>query len=160
MLLGQAAQIDDSIPHTAKSSIDAHTCTLSNLLEIQLTIVAQDDNTALLRRQHFDQLADIGAGLFFHYLLLHIVVVNPKRIDDITVRTVGDNRHLAQTAEVVHNQIMGYAHYPMDELVLILVVARIDCIYHFVKGILKDIVSDILVLDYRENVAIDFALVP
>jgi hypothetical protein len=67
-----------------------------------------------------------------------------QRIDHIAVRTIGHNRHFPQAAEIVDNQVMSNTHHPMDEFVLILVQTRIDCVDHFIKSILKDVVSDIL----------------
>ena len=122
--------------------------------------MAQDDDAALLRGELLDELADVGAGLLAHDLLLDILVVDTEGVDNVAVGTVGDEGHLADTAEVVDDEVVGDAHHPVDELVLVLVVAGIDGVDDLVEGLLKDVVGDILILDYREDVAIDLRLIP
>ena len=160
MFFRQSSEVNDGIAHTTEGGVDADTCTFGDFLEIHLAVVTHDDHATLLGGKHLDQLADIGACLFLHDLLLDVVVVDFQGLNHVAVGTVGDKRHLAQTAEIVDDEVVGNTHNPMDEFVLILVVTRIDGVYHFVKGILKDIVGDIFVLDYREDVAGDFVLVP
>ena len=156
---GKAAEIDDGIAHTAEGGIDADIGSLGNLLEVEAAIVTHDNHAALLGGKLLDEFADVGIGLFAHNLFLNVVVVKLEGIDNVILRAVGDDRHLPYATEIVNDKVVSDTHNPMDELVLILVATRIDSVNNFVKSLLKDVVGDILVLDYREDVTIDFRLI-
>ena len=159
MLLGEAAEVDDGIAHTAEGGIDADPCAGGNVLEVALAIVAQDDHAALLGGQHLDELADIAAGLLTHDGLLDIVFVDFEVVEHVAVGPVGDDGHLAVAAEMVDNQVVGDTHDPMDELVFILVGATVDGGDDLEKGVLEDVIGGFLVLDNRENIAVDLGLI-
>ena len=159
MLLGQPTEVYDSITHAPKGGVDAHTRAGGNVLEIAFAIVAENHHSALLGRQHLHQLADIAAGLLAHDALFHIVVVQLERVDNIVIGTVGDNGHFAVAAEIVHNQVVGNTHNPMDKLVLVLVGTAVDSGHYLEESVLEDVVGHILVFDDGENVTIHLGLV-
>ena len=121
--------------------------------------MTEDDHSALLGREHLDEFAHVAAGLLAHDALLYVVVVEFQRVHYVTVGTVGDKGHLVVTPEIVDNQVVGYAHDPMDEFIFILVVAIIESGDDLKEGILEDIVCHIFVFHYGENVAVDFCLI-
>ena len=88
--------------------------------------MAEYDHAALLGRQHAHQLAYVLAGLLLHDYMLGVLVGQLEVVDDVALRPVGHDGHLVVAAEIVHNQVVGDAHDPMDELVFILVLVAVD----------------------------------
>ena len=160
VFLGQAAQVDDGVAHAAEGRVDADAGAVGDLLEVAFAVVAQNDHPALLGGQHLEQAAHILVGLFADDLLLDIFLVQVEGLHDVAVGTVGDYRHFALPTEIVDNQVVCNTHYPVYELVLVLVEPRVDSIDYLVEGVLEDVVGDILVLDDGKDIAVDLILIP
>lgn len=159
VFFGQSAQVDDGIAHSAEGGVDADAGACGNVFEVAFAIVAEYHYAALFGGQHLDQFADVAAGLLAHDALLDVVVVQLQCVDDVVVGTIGDDGHFAVAAEVVHNEVVGYAHDPVDKLVLVFVGTAVDGGHYFEESVLKDIVGHVLVLHNRENIAINLGLV-
>lgn len=159
VFLGQPPEVDDGVAHTAEGGVDAHAGALGDVLEVALSIVAEDDDASLLGREHFHKFADVAVGLLAHEQLFDVVVVEFEGVDDVAVGTVGHDGHTVVSPVVVHDEVVGDSHHPMDKLVFFLVAARIDGGDDFEEGVLKNIVCHVLVLDHREDVAVHLGLV-
>ena len=159
VLLGQPAEVDDGVAHTTQGGVDADTCAGGNVFEVALAIVAQDDDAALFWWEHLDEFAYIATSLLSHDGLLDIVVVDAEVVEHVAIGSVGDDRHLAVAAEMVDNQVMGNAHDPMDEFVLVLVGAAVDGGDDLEKSVLEDIVGGVFVLDYGKDVSVNLGLI-
>lgn len=121
VLLGEAAQVDDGVAHTAEGGVDGDACACGYVFEVALAVVPEDDDAALLGGKHLDELADVAAGLLAHDALLGVVVVEFEVFDDVVVGTVGDDGHLVVATIVIDDEIVGDAHDPMDEFIFILI---------------------------------------
>lgn len=159
VFLGQTAEVDDGVAHSAQSSVDTDTGACGYILEVAFAVVSQYYHTALLGRQHFDEFSDIAVGLLTHDVLLHVFIVQFEGVNNVTVGTVGHNGHFAVASEMVHNKIVGNTHNPMDEFVFIFVVTRIEGGHHLEEGVLENVVGYVFVLNYGEDVTVYLGLI-
>lgn len=109
-------------------------------------------------REHFDKFADIGIRLLLDDRPFDIFVLQFKFFEDIAIGAIGDDRHLIIATEIVDDEVVRDTHHPMDKLIFVLIDTRIDGDDDLKKSILKNIVSDITVLNDREDIAVDFSL--
>lgn len=160
VFLGQAAEVDDGVAHAAEGGVDAYAGFSGYVFEVAFAVVAQDDHATLLGGEHFDQFADVLVGLLAYDFLFYVVVLELEGVNDVAVGLVGHDGHFVVAAEVVDNQVVGDTHDPVDEFVFIFVKVGVDGSDDFDEGILEDIVGDGLVLNNRENVSVNFCLIP
>ena len=74
MLSGHPPHVQNGIPHTTKSGIDAHISTFGYLLERQLLLIAHIDDLSLRCRQKVHYLLHITHHLVVYILALYIGV--------------------------------------------------------------------------------------
>lgn len=159
MFFGQATEVDDGVAHTTQGRVDADAGAGRNVFEVALAVVAQDNDTTLLGRQHLDQLANALAGLLAHDGMLDVLLLDAQRIYHVALGLVGDDGHLVVATVVVDNEVVGDAHDPMDEFVFILVDALAERHDNLEECVLENVVGDIFVFDDRKNVAINLRLI-
>lgn len=159
VLFGQAAEVDDGVAHSSEGGVDAHAGACGDVFEVAFAVVAEDDDAALLGGEHFDELADVAAGLLAHDALLDVVIVEREGLNHIMVGTVGHDGHLVCAAVHIEDVVAGDAHDPMDEFVFIAVGSIVDGCDHFEEGILENIVGNIFVFHYGKYIAIHLGLI-
>ena len=95
-----------------------------------------------------DQLLDVLFAQLFAVEQVHIRIV------------IGDGIHLFLFPEVVYDQVVGNADHPRKEPAVIPVFPAAERLDHLNECFLKQILSQRLILDGKQNIGIHLAAVP
>lgn len=159
--LNELPQVDKGIAHPAQSRVDAHIGLIRDFLETQTAIVPEKNNLSLIVGQFIDQNPDLGFDLTIDDQFFNIAVGKFPGVEQVHLRIViGNGVHLLFLPEMIDDQVVGDANHPGKEFAIILVFARFEGLYDLDKSLLKEIFSQLLILNGKNNVGIYLAAVP
>ena len=153
-------QVDQGVAHAAQRRVDAHVGDVGDVLETHVVEDAHAEHLALLVGQEGDHPVEVGVHLVHNHALLHRCVGNRHVVDVVVVLARRLHRgNAVLLTEMVDDKVMGDAHGKLHETSVVLVALRLDGLDDLHEGILKDIVSQLLVFHEREYVGINLFLV-
>lgn len=159
--LNELPQVDEGIAHSAKSRIDADIGLIGNFLETETAVMPEKNNLSLIVGQFIDQNPDLRFDLTVDDQFFNIAVRKFPGVEQVHLRIViGNGVHLFFLPEMVDDQVVGNADHPGKEFAIILVFSRFEGLYDLDKCLLKEIFSQLLILNGKNNVGKYLASVP
>lgn len=150
---GHLAHITDGIMHASERRVEADAFGRSNFLETHLLIIKHAHDVLLGLWQTADERID------FAEVSAEVILT----LVDIILQTVCRHPFYFLTAkgvilrllfsETVNDDIMGDAGEPDIEFAILNIPSFTQGDYHLEKGFLKDVVSDVLIMDIRKDVS-------
>ena len=105
----------------------------------------------LLLRKILDDVVQVVVDLLADDLLLHRILVRADDVEDVELTvTVVKYRHSLHFPVIVDLQVVGDAHDPLEELALLMVVARPDGVDDLDESVLENVFRKLLVF-HREH---------
>src|SRR5664279_6252123 len=152
-------QVDQTVAHATQGRIDAAVGQGSNFLEAPVSIVAKNNDFALIFGEQVKHPSYTVVALPFHDFYISSVF---SKIDDFeNVPVIGglDGGGSFHLAEMIHAEVVCNAHCPGKELAFFCIPPTTDGVDNLNQNILENVLSQILVFDEEENRGVQLVLV-
>jgi len=154
------AQVDQGVAHAAQRRVDAHVGDIGDVFEAHVVEDAHTEHLALFVGKEGNHLVEVGVHLVHDHALLHRGVGNRHVVDVVVVLARRLHRgDAALLAEVVDDEVVRDAHGELHKTAVVFVGLRLDGLDDLDKGVLKDIISQLLVFHERKYIGINLFLV-
>ncbi len=107
----------------------------------------------LVLRQFFNQFPDVKMNLLLDKVVLNIFIGHFSRIENIHFKIIiGQRIELFFLPEMIDDKIVGDANHPGEEPAIIFVLAFLQGMNNLNKGVLENILCQLLVLYYEHDI--------